>query len=76
MKLVKQYLQEIPDDNIRTKALKNLQVERANDRANGLAHAIFTAFLWHRTPEKFAYWSAIHHNIRHPHDLKQVPKIK
>lgn len=73
---VKQYLQTIQDKDVQRRALKNLQIERAGDTAKSLEHAIFTAFLWHKTPERFDYWKAIHHNVKYPADLMQVPKIK
>lgn len=76
MKTVQQYFSEIADKNIRTRALRNMHVERAGDICKSLEHALFTGFLWHRTPEKYLYWSAVHHNIKHPNDLKTVPKIK
>jgi len=73
---VKNWLEQIPQKDIRTRALKNLQVERTNDIAKSLEHAVFVAFLWHRTPEKYNYWAAVHHNIKYPADLMPVPKIK
>lgn len=76
MSTVKSFLEQIPDKQVRERALKNLQTERAGDMANSLEHAIFVAFLWHRTPETFDYWKAIHHNTRYPDNLITVPKIK
>lgn len=69
------HLQLITDDDIRRRALKNLFNERSGDRANSIEHAIFVAFLWHMTPEKFTYWKVVHHNFKNPNDLMPVPVI-
>lgn len=73
---VKKYLEEITDPDVKKRALKNLHIERRDDIANSLEHALFTAFLWHKTPEKFDYWKAVHHNVKYPENKMPVPEIK
>lgn len=63
---VKEYLQQIPDEEIRARALKNLDSEKANDQANSLEHAIYWAFRWHRAPEGFSYWKDYHTRLKNP----------
>jgi hypothetical protein len=61
---IKQWLETIPDDLVRTKALHNLWNDRANDQAYSLAHALFTGFLWYRAPEKYDYWKKVHESLK------------
>ncbi len=60
MKTVKQYLEELQDQEHREKALKNLDFEKRNDTANSLEHSLSVAFRWHRTPEGYKFWHNIH----------------
>lgn len=73
---VKQQLEKLQDPDIKKRALKNLQIERAGDRCNSAEHAIYMAFYWHNTPEQLSYWQAVHHNLKYPNDLMPLPKIK
>lgn len=73
MPTVKQFLEKIPDEKVRNRALKNLYKERELDQCVSISHAIFTAFLWHRSPELYSYWKAIHHNFNHPGEQMKVP---
>lgn len=59
-KTVKEYLEWIPDQEIREKALRNMWSDRQNDYCNSLEHAIFVGFLWFKSPEGYDYWKKIH----------------
>lgn len=75
MPTVKQYMETIPDPDIRARALRNMHKERELDQCKSLEHAVFTGMLWHRTPELYEYWAAVHHNIKYPNDLMAVPAV-
>ncbi len=63
MKTIKQYLQELPDCRTKERALQNMWNDYAGEWSPGLAAAIKRAFLWHRTPEGYEYWKAVHQAI-------------
>lgn len=75
MKTVKQYLKGLQNPEVKSRALKNLDNEKAADNVHSLEHAIYWAFGWHLSPEGFNYWKAIHHNIKYPDNTMPVPEI-
>lgn len=62
-KTVKQYLEEIPQLQVRTRALKNTGAADLREWATDQAAALKHAFVWHRSPEGFGYWCDVYLDI-------------
>lgn len=60
---VREYLQLIPDPDARERALKNCYKEIAGEWSVSLPKALYRAFLWHKSPEGFAYWNQVHDSL-------------
>lgn len=60
---VLQYLEQIPDQEIRDKAIKNLFKECGTEWTTSLPAALKRAFLWHRSAEGFQYWDLVHKKL-------------
>lgn len=64
MKTIKQYLEEIPDPEIRDLALKNMYQEYAGEWSTSLPAALKRAFLFCRSAEGYDYWIMVHNSLQ------------
>lgn len=58
-KTVKEWLESIKDEEVRAKALANMDGNNDNDEVHYLSTAIFKAFNWAETVEGATYWRDI-----------------
>jgi hypothetical protein len=58
-KTIKEWIETLPEQH-RARALRNTPDANLNIRLPSLSLAIDHAFLWDKTPEGYAYWTAIH----------------
>lgn len=61
MKTIEQWLSEIDNVAVRTKALKNLVPSTLPFIADSQSDALLQAFAWEDTEEGFMYWNDVHH---------------
>lgn len=59
MKTVREHLQDLPEP-ARSQALANMWWEDAENRYNTLQEALYQAFKWSKSPERYKYWHNIH----------------
>lgn len=64
IKTIKEYLQEIPSQEHREKALANLDSEKTNDLSRSVEHALYAGFSWYRSPEGIQYWNDYHKQLQ------------
>lgn len=62
MKTIKEWFELIEDDEIKSKALINLNVNNYNIKKSSLSSAIHAAFTWANTVEGHNYWDRIYRN--------------
>lgn len=60
---IKEWLEMIEDPGIRSQALANMFLERADDMVPSQRHALRCAFLWRRSAEGYVYWELIHDQL-------------
>lgn len=61
---VLQHLQRIPNPEIRQRAINNHWKEYGGEACPSLQDALFRAFLWHKSPEKYDYWKQVHAQLK------------
>lgn len=61
---VKKYLESIEDQDVRGRALANMDSEKENDQVKSLEHALYWAFKFHRAPEGYDYWIKIYSSLK------------
>ena len=57
MKTTRDWLTEIPDPEIREKALRNMDEDSANLEAQSISDALLGAFNWSKSPEGHRFWA-------------------
>ncbi len=70
MKTIKEWLEALPD-GYRERALKNLDVQKAQCLKDGFENAIYAAFFWGESEEGHAFWNEVAHE-----NLPQFPPPK
>lgn len=60
---VREYLQLIPEPVARQRALNNCYNDYGQEWSTSLPAALRRAFLWHRSPEGYAYWDEIYKSL-------------
>lgn len=53
----------IKDDTVRTMLFDNTPIERQNMASPNICHAFSKAFKWSKSPQGFAFWSAINNHF-------------
>ena len=61
-KTVSEWFQLIEDEDIRTRALRNLDASEINTKVSSISRALDVGFNWRNSPEKGNYWSALYSN--------------
>jgi hypothetical protein len=56
----------------RSLALKNMNKGIDNHKANSIESALYMAFSWEKSPEKYQYWSEVHDRL----SLKNVEEYE
>jgi hypothetical protein len=76
MKLISEWLETIKNDIIRTKALKNFDLQGNEDKyVRSLADAFNDAFTWYITPEQDEYWRDIYSKLRSDRSVLEWLKL-
>lgn len=63
MKTIIEWLGEIEDSAVRTKALKNLDPKKRYVVVEHISEAILSSFIWEYTPEGQDYWEKIYYDL-------------
>lgn len=61
MKTISQYLDQIPDKDVRERAKRNMRPENRYRVLDSMPSAIAHAFDWTDSPEGFNYWYAVYY---------------
>jgi hypothetical protein len=71
------WLKQIPDAEVRTKALNRLKrTKNSRIKVISIAQALMSAFYWGETPEGHRYWESIAVDIQKNVELNTIIKPK
>lgn len=74
-KTVLQWLNELPEGEVKTKALRNMWKDNQHDMRPTLCSALWTAFNWIRSPEGYEYWKAIFDDLKKKENVQYTSKV-